>query len=147
MAPRDICALMPCEYVIPHGKKHFVDVVWLIIIKDCSDYQLDCLARQLSGKESACQCRRCRTPSFNPWFGKTHWRSKWQPTPAFLPGKSQGQRSLMGYNPWGLQPMILQRVRHDWTHILKTPQGRQLMPNLTLAKWNPFYIFVLKVAW
>ena len=25
-----------------------------------------------------------------------HWRGKWQPTPAFLPGESQGQRSLVG---------------------------------------------------
>ena len=26
---------------------------------------------------------------------------KWQPTPVFLPGKSYGQRSLLGYSPWG----------------------------------------------
>ena len=29
------------------------------------------------------------------------WRRKWQPTPVFLPGKSHGQRSLVGYSPWG----------------------------------------------
>ena len=29
------------------------------------------------------------------------WRRKWQPTPVFLPGKSQGQRGLVGYSPWG----------------------------------------------
>ena len=29
------------------------------------------------------------------------WRRKWQPTPVLLPGKSHGQRSLVGYNPWG----------------------------------------------
>ena len=28
-------------------------------------------------------------------------RRKWQPTPVFLPGKSHGQRSLVGYSPWG----------------------------------------------
>ena len=27
-------------------------------------------------------------------------RRKWQPTPVFLPGKSHGQRSLVGYSPW-----------------------------------------------
>ena len=27
--------------------------------------------------------------------------NKWQPTPVFLPGKSHGQRSLVGYSPWG----------------------------------------------
>ena len=28
-------------------------------------------------------------------------RKEWQPTPVFLPGESQGQRSLVGYSPWG----------------------------------------------
>ena len=30
-----------------------------------------------------------------------HWRSKWQPTPVFLPGDSPGQGSLVGYRLWG----------------------------------------------
>ena len=29
------------------------------------------------------------------------WRRKWQPTPVFLPGESQGQRSLVGCRLWG----------------------------------------------
>ena len=29
------------------------------------------------------------------------WRKKWQPTPAFLPGESHGQGSLVGYGAWG----------------------------------------------
>ena len=29
------------------------------------------------------------------------WRKKWQPTPVFLPGESQGQRSLAGCHLWG----------------------------------------------
>ena len=49
-----------------------------------------------SGKEPACQCRRC---AFNPWVGKIPWRRKWQLTPVFLPGKSHGQRSSAGL--WG----------------------------------------------
>ena len=32
---------------------------------------------------------------------KIPWRGKWWPTPLFLPGKSQGQRSLVGYGPRG----------------------------------------------
>ena len=31
----------------------------------------------------------------------TFRRRKWPPTPVFLPGKSHGQRSLVGYSPWG----------------------------------------------
>ena len=34
-------------------------------------------------------------------FQTNPWRRKWQPTPVFLPGKSRGQRSLVGYSPWG----------------------------------------------
>ena len=51
----------------------------------------------LSGKESSCQCRRRR---FYPWVGKN--------APVFLPGKSHGQRSLVGYSPWGHR-----RARHN----------------------------------
>ena len=30
-----------------------------------------------------------------------------KPTPVFLPGKFHGQRSLVGYNPWGHQELDL----------------------------------------
>ena len=46
-------------------------------------------------------CLQCGRPRFNPWVGKIPWRRKWQPTPILLPGKSHGQRSLVGYSPWG----------------------------------------------
>ena len=49
----------------------------------------------LSGKESACQFRRCE---FDPWVGTITWRRAWQLTPVFLPGKIQGPWSLVGYN-------------------------------------------------
>ena len=40
-------------------------------------------------------------------FTFTHWRGKWQPTPVFLPGESQGRE------PGGLPSMGLHRVGHD----------------------------------
>ena len=51
-----------------------------------------------SGKEPACQCRRHKRHGFYPGVGKSPWGRAWQPTPAFLPGKSHGQRSLAGYS-------------------------------------------------
>ena len=33
--------------------------------------------------------------------GEVGWRRQWQPTPVLLPGKSHGQRSLVGRSPWG----------------------------------------------
>ena len=32
---------------------------------------------------------------------KHQWRRQWHPTPVLLPGKSHGQRSLVGCSPWG----------------------------------------------
>ena len=45
-----------------------------------------------NGKESACSAGE---PGFNPW-GR-----EWLPAALFLPGESHGQRSLVGYSPWG----------------------------------------------
>ena len=44
-------------------------------------------------------------------FTFMHWRRKWQPTPVFLPGGSQGQRSLVDCHLWG------RRVGHDWSDL------------------------------
>ena len=44
-------------------------------------------------------CLQCRRPWFDPWVRKILWRRKWQPSPV-LPGKSHGQRKLLGYNAW-----------------------------------------------
>ena len=54
--------------------------------------------RRLSGKESACQIRRCE---FAPSVGKIPERREWQLTAVFLPGESHGRRNLVGYSPWG----------------------------------------------
>ena len=43
----------------------------------------------------------CRRLGFDPWVRKIPWRRKWHPTAVFLPGKSHGQKSLLGYSPWG----------------------------------------------
>ena len=40
----------------------------------------------------------------------SYWRRKWQPTPMFLPGESQGQGSLMGCRLWG-------RTESDMTEV------------------------------
>ena len=52
-----------------------------------------------SGKEPACQCRRCKKCGFSSWARKIPWRKAWQPTPVFLPGESHGHRNLVGYSP------------------------------------------------
>ena len=46
---------------------------------------------------------QCGKYEIDPWARKIPWRRAWQPTPVFLPRESPGQRSLVGYNPWGLK--------------------------------------------
>ena len=43
-------------------------------------------------------------------FTFMHWRRKWQPTPVFLPGESQGRQSLVGCRLWG-------RTESDTTEV------------------------------
>ena len=59
----------------------------------------------LSGKESACQCRRCKRLRFNHSVRKIPWSRKWQLTLVFLPGQFYGQRSLAGYSPWSCKEL------------------------------------------
>ena len=62
-----------------------------------------------SSKESACKCRRL---GFNPRFRKIPWRRKLQPTPVFLPRKSQRKEKPGGLQSMGLQSWTQLR---DWT--------------------------------
>ena len=63
-------------------------------------------------------------------FTFMHWRRKWQPTPVFLPGESQGW-----WEPGGLPSMGSHRVRHDWSDLaaaaaaeeMESRKGRKLV--------------------
>ena len=48
-------------------------------------------------------------------FTFMHWRRKWQPTPVFLPGESQGRGSLVGCRLWG-------RTESDTTEVTQQQQ-------------------------
>ena len=45
-------------------------------------------------------------------FTFMRWRRKWQPTPVFLPGESQGRESLVGCRLWG------RTVGDDWSDLV-----------------------------
>ena len=72
-------------------------------------YNLFCLF-DISPKKSICKCKKCR---FDHWVGKIPWKRKQQPTPVFLPGKSHGQKRLVGYGPWVYKEL-------DTTELLST---------------------------
>ena len=55
----------------------------------------DSMVKNLSANAGDTRC------GFHPLVKKIPWRRAQQPIPAFLPGKSHGQRSLVGYSPQG----------------------------------------------
>ena len=55
-------------------------------------------------------------------FTFMHWRRKWQPTSVFLPGESQGQRSLVGCHLWGC-------TESDTTEVTYQEQGNAQNPS------------------
>ena len=67
---------------------------------------------------------------FNPWVRKIPWRRKRQPTPVFLPGKYHGQRSLVGYRPWGRKELDMTERLSVWLH---NANGLQEAPYLRPA--------------
>ena len=60
-------------------------------------------------------------------FPFMHWRRKWQPTPLFLPGESQGRGSLVGCCLWG------RRVGHDWSDLAVAANPEQCVCVLETA--------------
>ena len=62
---------------------------------------------------NAGRLKRCR---LHPWIGKIPWRRAQQPFPAFLPGESHGQRSLVGYSPWGHKES--DTTESNWAHTV-----------------------------
>ena len=63
-------------------------------------------------------------------FTFLHWRRKWQPTPVFLPGESQGRGSLVGCHLWG-------RTESDMTEA--TQQQQQHVPYSYFASQLQIY--------
>ena len=88
-----------------------------------------------SGKESACQCRRCKRHDFNPWIGKILCEEEMATHSSILAWKIPWTEE-----PGGLQSMGLQRVRHDWTHtqdrLCTAPEDSRVFGFLSLAAWK-----------
>ena len=87
------------------------------------------LSRLLSGKESTCQCRKCKRLEFDPWVRQIPWRRKWQPTPVSLSGKSHGQRTLVGYSPWDCKGSKM--TKHAYKYIRIWPRSMWDLSALT----------------
>ena len=114
------------DWVFVSSQSSYVEALspWLMIFGDGG------FSGGAVGKESACQCRRCRV---DLWVGKGKipWRRKWQPTPILLPGKSHGQGSLEGYSPQGCKELdMTERLSTKnclWFGKLHTPTSNPVL--------------------
>ena len=75
-----------------------------------------------------------------PWVGKIPYRSKWNTTPVFLPGKSHGWRSLVGYSSGGHRDSDTTEwlSTHHWTwYSMKTIPKVGRLPSVesSLSFW------------
>ena len=61
---------------------------------------------------------QCQRPRFDRWIETIPWRTAWQPIPVFLPRESHGQRSLVGYSPWGCK-------ESEATEMTEHPHSRE----------------------
>ena len=67
------------------------------------------------------------------WVRSLGWEDPleegWQPTPVFLPGESHGQRSLVGYSPWGCKELDTTKMTEHLCYPPFRSYGFQLMCN------------------
>ena len=71
-----------------------------------------------------------------------HWRRKWQPTPVFLPGESQGRGSLVGCHLWGLKELNTTE-RLNWTELIRNVRWEEEEKKTTLPSFmNSINIWV-----
>ena len=78
-------------------------------------------------------------PRFSPWIGKIPWRRRWQPTPVFLPGKSHGQRTLVGYSPWGCTDLGTTEQLHVLENIILSEKNQAEKDSYHMTSLLPGY--------
>ena len=59
----------------------------------------------------------------NTFYWEKAMASQWQPTPVLLPGKSHGQRSLVGCSPWGCKESATTERLHFHFSLLRIGEG------------------------
>ena len=71
-------------------------------------------------------------------FTFTHWGRKWQPTPVFLPGKSHGRRSLVGYSPRGHKESdTTERLHFHFLKLFASSLNSFAMKKELQIHWQP----------
>ena len=76
-------------------------------------------------------------PRFAPWVRKIPWRRKWQPTSVLFPGKSHGQKSLVGYSLWGHKESDMTEHAYKlYANIFNDQHEMKKFPKINITKTN-----------
>ena len=105
---------IPTVYPTAYWKSHKSSQIWLNIWKEKG------FPGGSDGKEYA---HNAGDSGLIPGLWRFPWRRKWQPTPVLLSGEFHGQRSLVGYSPWGLKRVGhgLMTKRQQWKEKKSSP--------------------------
>ena len=70
-----------------------------------------------------------------PESGRSPWKRAYQPIPVFLPGESHGQRSQVGYSPWGHTELDMTKSNQTTTETPWSEAGTRAELNSRRGKW------------
>ena len=78
---------------------------------------------------------------FNPWVRKIPCSRKWQPAAIFLPGKSHGERSQAGYDPWsckesGMTELLSTGTEDELVRIAVNWVEKDMPPGTARELWD-----------
>ena len=118
--------------------------IWLIGEGNGTPLQYSCLENPTDGgawQTAVHGVAKSRTRLSN--FTFTPWRRQWQPTPVFLPGESQGRRSLVGYRLWGRteSDMTEATQQQQQQHLAYFTKHNVLQIHLCCCKQQDFFLF------
>ena len=85
--------MLKLEETIRYYKHNYIFIMFL--------FSTEGFPGSSDGKESACNTGDLGSI---PGLGRSP-REEWQPIPVFLTGESHGQKSLVGYSPWGCKEL------------------------------------------
>ena len=85
------------------NNKLYINAIYQQLAEKAMATHSSTLAWKMGGGAPSMGLRRVRQDCATSLslFAFMHWRRKWQPTPVFLPGESQGRGSLVGCRLWG----------------------------------------------
>ena len=99
-------------------------------------FQYFCLEKpgRLQSMGSQSRTQLSNFTSLLHFISSTQWRRQWHPTPVLLPGKSHGQRSLVGCSSWG--PKELDRTERLHFHFSLSCVGEKMATHSSVLAWR-----------